>query len=63
MTARAVGRLFPRGDRAPDIEPVAEKSLRRQLATDTGLTQWGAARTQRVASGFYTSQAMELRRT
>jgi magnesium-protoporphyrin O-methyltransferase len=63
VTARAVGRLFPRGDRAPDIEPVAEKALRRQLATGKGLAQWGAARTQRVASGFYTSQAMELRRS
>jgi magnesium-protoporphyrin O-methyltransferase len=56
---RAVGRLFPRGNRAPWIEPVAEKSLRRHI--DTGVPRWAAGRTQRVASGFYTSQALELR--
>jgi magnesium-protoporphyrin O-methyltransferase len=61
-TAHAVGRLFPRGDRAPAIEPVAEKSLRRLLATDDGLAMWHVGRTQRVAKGFYTSQALELRR-
>ena len=55
-----VGRLFPRGDRAPAIEPVAERSLRHMLATDDGLALWQPARTERVASGFYTSQAFEL---
>jgi magnesium-protoporphyrin O-methyltransferase len=55
-----VGRLFPRGDRAPAIEPVAESALRRLLATDDGLALWKPARTERIASGFYTSQAFEL---
>ena len=55
-----VGRLFPRADRAPAIEPVAERELRRLLATDDGLALWAAGRTQRIASGFYTSQAFEL---
>ena len=55
----AVGRWFPRGDRAPAIEPVAESALRREIAQT--LPQWQAARTTRIASGFYTSQAMELR--
>jgi magnesium-protoporphyrin O-methyltransferase len=55
-----VGRLFPRSDRAPAIEPVAERALRRLLATDDGLARWQPARTERVASGFYTSQAFEL---
>ena len=54
--------LFPRGDRAPAIEPVGERALRRLLATDDGLALWRPARTQRVASGFYTSQAFELAR-
>jgi magnesium-protoporphyrin O-methyltransferase len=62
-TMRAVGRLFPRGNRAPWIEPVAESSLRGMLAADAGLGAWQVARTQRVASGFYTSQALELRRS
>jgi magnesium-protoporphyrin O-methyltransferase len=58
-----VGRLFPRGDRAPAIAPVAESTLRRMLSTDDGLALWRPGRTQRVASGFYTSQAFELERT
>jgi magnesium-protoporphyrin O-methyltransferase len=56
---RVMGRLFPRENRAPWIEPVAEASLRKGL---TGLSSWTAGRTQRIASGFYTSQAMEIRR-
>lgn len=59
----AVGRLFPRSDRAPAIEPVGEVALRRridaQLGTN-GTKGWETARTQRIASGFYTSQAQEL---
>lgn len=58
----AVGRLFPRGDRAPAIEPVAEARLRRLLAAEPGLAAWRAGRGERVACGFYTSQALELRR-
>ncbi|MEN9316348.1 MAG: hypothetical protein RIS35_2741 [Pseudomonadota bacterium] len=58
----AIGRMFPRGDRAPAIEPVAERSLRRQLASDKGLSAWSTGRTERIASGFYTSQAFELHR-
>jgi magnesium-protoporphyrin O-methyltransferase len=55
-----VGRVFPRGDRAPAIEPVAEASLRRLLERDPDLAGFAPHRTQRIASGFYTSQAMEL---
>jgi magnesium-protoporphyrin O-methyltransferase len=58
----AVGRWFPRGDRAPAIEPVAERDLWRQLALCGAFAHWQAGRTERVASGFYTSQAMEWRR-
>jgi magnesium-protoporphyrin O-methyltransferase len=56
----AVGRLFPRGERAPAIEPVAETALRRGIAADLGARRWGCIRTERIAHGFYTSQAMEL---
>lgn len=55
-----VGRCFPRGNRAPAIEPVAESTLRRLLATEPGLDSWQAGRTARIACGFYTSQALEL---
>jgi len=56
----AVGRLFPRGDRAPAIEPVAELKLRRLLMSDDGLERWQLGRSHRVASGFYKSQALEM---
>ncbi len=56
----AVGKLFPRGDRSPAIEPVSHRSITRKLTQDTGLAQWRLGRTQRIASGFYTSQALEL---
>jgi magnesium-protoporphyrin O-methyltransferase len=54
------GRMFPRKDRAPAIEPIAERDLRRQLASEPALRQWEVGRTQRVTRGFYKSQAMEL---
>ena len=57
---RAVGKLFPRGDRSPAIVPVAGKTLHRLVAADPHLRGWQAGRTQRISSGFYTSQAMEL---
>jgi magnesium-protoporphyrin O-methyltransferase len=56
----AVGKLFPRSDRAPAIVPVAEGVLRDAIRGAPGLAGWAPARTLRVASGFYTSQAMEL---
>ncbi len=56
----AVGRLFPRGDRAPAIVPVAPQALNLSLQAAPGLERWQPARSRRVASGFYTSQAMEL---
>ena len=58
----AVGRLFPRGDRAPAIEPVRAEALTAALAREPGLAAWRAARTRHVASGFYQSQALELAR-
>ena len=55
-----VGRLFPRGDRAPAIEPVGESGLRKRIAQEQALQGWQIGRTERIVSGFYTSQAMEL---
>lgn len=55
-----VGRVFPRGDRAPFIEPIAESSLRSLIASATTLTGWKIDRTEKISSGFYTSQAMEI---
>jgi magnesium-protoporphyrin O-methyltransferase len=59
----AVGRLFPRGDRAPAIQPVGVQSIANLLKRDPALDGWHLGRTHRIASGFYTSQALELVRT
>ena len=56
----AVGRLFPRGDRAPAIEPVAAQRLMDLLESEQGLERWTPGRSHRVASGFYKSQALEM---
>ncbi|MFD2111622.1 magnesium protoporphyrin IX methyltransferase [Thiorhodococcus fuscus] len=56
----AVGKLFPRGDRSPAIEPVSVKTLKGLIAADAGLAGWQPNRTRRIAVGFYTSQALEL---
>lgn len=58
----AMGGWFPRADRAPSIVPVAEAELRGRLAACSALQNWQAGRSERVASGFYTSQAMEVLR-
>jgi magnesium-protoporphyrin O-methyltransferase len=60
VTMRAVGRLFPRGDRAPAIEPVANAVLRKALSTEPQLSAWRLGNNQRVDRGFYKSEAMEL---
>jgi len=56
----ATGRLFPRGDRAPSIEPVRYATITRLLRDDPALSAWQPGRIERIASGFYTSQALEL---
>lgn len=56
----AVGRLFPRGDRSPALQPMAETRLQSALAREATLAGWQPGRSGRVASGFYTSQALEL---
>jgi magnesium-protoporphyrin O-methyltransferase len=62
-TMHAVGRLFPRGDRAPAIEPVREARLLASIVAEPALRGWMGGRSSRIASGFYTSQAMELRKS
>jgi magnesium-protoporphyrin O-methyltransferase len=55
-----VGKLFPRGDRSPTIEPVSERRLRRAVANEPSLDRWQIGRTRRISRSFYISQAMEL---
>ena len=54
----AVGKLFPRADRAPAIEPVRAALLRTLIASAVPTGQLG--RSARISGGFYTSQAMEV---
>jgi magnesium-protoporphyrin O-methyltransferase len=54
------GKVFPRGDRSPAIEPIAPARLARGIAHDRGLAGWRLATSERVSSGFYMSQAQEL---
>jgi len=55
----SVGRLFPRGDRAPAIAPISGRGLARAMREQAGLEAWRLARVHRVSRGFYISQAME----
>jgi magnesium-protoporphyrin O-methyltransferase len=63
VAMRAMGKLFPRGDRSPSIVPVAARDLQRRIANEPQLRGWTLGRTERVSSGFYTSQAQELCRS
>lgn len=55
-TMHAVGRLFPRGERAPAIVPVAQDRLVAQLRAQPAMVGWRAHASERIAVGFYTSQ-------
>ena len=58
VVMHAVGKLFPRSDRAPAIEPVRERLLRTLVTAALPAARIG--RSERISSGFYTSQAMEI---
>jgi magnesium-protoporphyrin O-methyltransferase len=60
MAMWMAGRLFPRADRAPALEPLAERALRRALERDPRFAAWRIGRTARIDTGFYKSQALEL---
>jgi magnesium-protoporphyrin O-methyltransferase len=63
LTAMHVaGKVFPRGNRSPDIVPVAEDALRRRLAAHPALVGFSLGKSTRIDSAFYISQAMELTR-
>jgi magnesium-protoporphyrin O-methyltransferase len=54
------GRLFPRSNRAPAIEPVSTEALTEAIRSAKPLACWRTGRDRRIASGFYISQAQEL---
>ena len=55
----SIGSLLPKSDRAPWLQPMAEKRIAELMDTHETLEGWTCARTHRVSSGFYKSQAME----
>lgn len=59
-TMRKIGRLFPRSDRSPAVEPVEEAEVRRLVAAHPALAGWQLGRSARIRRGFYVSQAYEL---
>jgi magnesium-protoporphyrin O-methyltransferase len=63
MLMLGMGRLFPRSDRSPAIEPVAPAVLRRLMMQDPSLNGWHTGRFSLITGGFYKSQALEWTRT
>jgi magnesium-protoporphyrin O-methyltransferase len=59
MLMLAAGRLFPRGDRSPAIEPVAPQSLTRLMGEHAALQGWRTGRAELISGGFYKSRALE----
>jgi magnesium-protoporphyrin O-methyltransferase len=55
----AAGQLFPRSDRSPAIVPHSDRAIRKAL--DGAGMAGTLSRGERVARGFYISQAMEFR--
>ena len=57
---RAVGKLFPRSDRAPSIVPVSTRAFRKAFGAAPQLDTWGMVGTRLIESGFYRSLAITL---
>jgi magnesium-protoporphyrin O-methyltransferase len=62
MLMLGVGRLFPKSDRSPAIEPVSPQVLHSLMARDPAFEGWSPGRFKLVTGGFYKSQALEWRR-
>ncbi len=58
----AVGKFFPRGNRSPAIAPIALAALERQMSQHATLDDVQIAKSEKIVSGFYISQAVEARR-
>ncbi|MFD0917824.1 magnesium protoporphyrin IX methyltransferase [Pseudahrensia aquimaris] len=58
---KTIGKLFPKNDRSPAIEPVAEDRLAAAIEA-SHVKNYGlrAARTRRISTAFYKTQLMEL---
>ena len=63
MAMLAIGKVFPRGNRAPAIYPTNSVRLVGDVVQQQGMTNWQPGRTHRISVGFYTSEAVEVRRS
>jgi magnesium-protoporphyrin O-methyltransferase len=59
-TMLSIGKLLPRGDRSPSIVPQNTAKLRRAISSRPAFAGFTPARAQRIKSGFYFSEAMEV---
>ena len=59
-TMHKAGLLFPRKDRAPAIEPVAGKRIRKLITAQPEMAGWHTGRSLQVNKRFYISCAQEL---
>ena len=57
-----VGRLFPRKNRAPFIEPISQTRLEKYIDQSPWFFNWKVTSTKLISSGFYKSQLMELQK-
>jgi magnesium-protoporphyrin O-methyltransferase len=62
MMMLTMGKLFPRSDRSPAIEPIAPAELHRLMSANAALASWRTGRFELISGGFYKSQAMEWTR-
>tara|TARA_R110002020_G_scaffold36134_28_gene108733 strand:+ start:7144 stop:7845 length:702 start_codon:yes stop_codon:yes gene_type:complete len=63
VVMQAVGKMFPRGDRSPAIQPVAINRLIAQTLKQPGMEGWQSHAPTRISRGFYISEAQELARS
>lgn len=61
-TMLTIGKLVPRGDRSPSIVPQSTAKLRRVISSRPAFEGFAPARSQRIKSGFYFSEAMEVQK-
>jgi len=56
----ASGKLFPRSDLAPAIEPIGARDIARRIVENPAMEGWSLGRSRRIDSFFYISQGQEL---
>jgi magnesium-protoporphyrin O-methyltransferase len=61
-TMLSIGKLLPRGNRSPSIVPQNTGKLRSKIAGHTGFAGFTPVRAHRIKSGFYFSEAMEVKK-